>query len=81
MSVFFLEELDECEFLFGIQTVAYMSHLGGSFVDNRIFLMSVSSGWMDILEVLALGMTGLGRGTQPWLASSLGALRMPVIYQ
>jgi hypothetical protein len=24
----FLEEFDECEFLFGIQTVAYVSNLG-----------------------------------------------------
>jgi hypothetical protein len=31
-------------------------------MDNGIVLLSVSSGWMDVLEVLALGMTGLGGG-------------------
>jgi hypothetical protein len=35
-------------------------------VDNGIVLLSVSSGWMDVLEVLSLGMTrsggGLGQG-------------------
>jgi hypothetical protein len=34
--------------------------LEGSSVDNRTVLLSLSSGWMDILEVLALGMTGSG---------------------
>jgi hypothetical protein len=29
-------------------------------MDNGIILLSVSSGWMDILEVMALGMTGSG---------------------
>jgi hypothetical protein len=32
--------------------------LEGSSVDNGIILLSVSSGWMDVLEVLASGMTG-----------------------
>jgi hypothetical protein len=44
-------------------------------MDNGIVLLSVSSGWMDVLEVLALGMTGLGGGgTRPRLVSTLGAL-------
>jgi hypothetical protein len=29
-----------------------------SSVDNGIILLGVSSGWMDVLEVLASGMTG-----------------------
>jgi hypothetical protein len=37
-----------------------------SSVDNGIILLGVSSGWMDVLEVLASGMTGseggLGQG-------------------
>jgi hypothetical protein len=45
----FLEEFDEREFLFGIQCVAYVSNLEGSSVDNDICLLSVSSGWMDVL--------------------------------
>jgi hypothetical protein len=31
-----------------------------SSVDSRIVLLSVSSGWMDIFEVLALSMTESG---------------------
>jgi hypothetical protein len=38
---------------------------------NGIVLLSVSSDWMDDLEVLALGMTGSG-GTRARLASALG---------
>jgi hypothetical protein len=34
----------------------------GSSVDNGIVLLSVSSSWMDILEVLASGMTRSGGG-------------------
>jgi hypothetical protein len=34
----------------------------GSSMDNRIVLLSESSDWMDILEVLALSMTGSGGG-------------------
>jgi hypothetical protein len=44
-------------------------------VDNGTVLLSESSGWMDVLEVLASGMTGSG-GTRPRLASSLGVLWM-----
>jgi hypothetical protein len=55
----FLEEFDERLFLFGIQIVAYVSNLEGSSMDNGILLLSVSSGWMD---VLASGMTGSGGG-------------------
>jgi hypothetical protein len=54
----FLEEFNECEFLFGVQIVAYVSNLENSFVDNGIVLLSESFDWMDILEVLASGMTG-----------------------
>jgi hypothetical protein len=31
-------------------------------MDNGVILLSVSSGWMDVLEVLALGMIGSGGG-------------------
>jgi hypothetical protein len=34
----------------------------GSSVDNGTCLLSVSSSWMDVLEVLELGMTGSGGG-------------------
>jgi hypothetical protein len=53
-------------------------------MDNGIILLSVSSGWMDVLEVLATGTTwsgGGGGGTRPRLASTLEALRMPSVYQ
>jgi hypothetical protein len=39
-------------------------------VDNGIIFLSVSPGWVDVLEVLALGVTGSG-GTQPRPASLL----------
>jgi hypothetical protein len=29
-------------------------------VDNEVVLLSASSGWLDVLEVLASGMTGSG---------------------
>jgi hypothetical protein len=32
----------------------------GSSMDNRIVLLSKSSDWMNVLEVLASGMTGSG---------------------
>jgi hypothetical protein len=34
--------------------------LEGSSMDNGIVLLSASSDWMDILDVLALGMIGSG---------------------
>jgi hypothetical protein len=52
-----LEEFDEHEFLFRIQAVAHVSNLGSLLVDKGIILLSVSSGWMYVLEVLALDMT------------------------
>jgi hypothetical protein len=45
----FLEEFDEHEFLFGIQIVTYVSNLGRLLHGNRIVLLSVSSGWMEVL--------------------------------
>jgi hypothetical protein len=51
-------------------------------MDNGVILLSVSSGWMDILEVLALGMIGSGGGgTQPRPASTLRALQMLLVCQ
>jgi hypothetical protein len=73
-----LEEFDEREFLFGVQTVAYVSHL-------RRFLI----GQWDCLAECVLQLDGchgsLGlahdrvRGTWPKLTSALGPLRMLVI--
>jgi hypothetical protein len=56
----FVEEFDEREFLFGVQTVAYVSHLRRFLRRQRAILLSVSSGWMDVLEVLTLVLTGSG---------------------
>jgi hypothetical protein len=66
----FLEEFDKREFLFRIQIIAYVSNLGRLLVDNRIILLSVSSGWMDVLEVLASGIIGFrGDSTKAWFSS------------
>jgi hypothetical protein len=48
-------------------------------VDNETILLSESFGWMDIFDVLALGMIGSGGGggTQPRPSLISGALRTP----
>jgi hypothetical protein len=56
----FLEEYDEHEFLFRVQTVAYVSHLRRFLRRQWAILLSVSTGWMDVLEVLTSGLTGSG---------------------
>jgi hypothetical protein len=53
----FLDEFDKRDFLFGIQTIAYVSNLGRLLRGQRNLLLSVSSSWMG---VLASGMTGSG---------------------
>jgi hypothetical protein len=49
--------------------------LEGSFIDNGTILLTESSDWVDILDVLVSGMIGSGR-TQPSLSSIPGVLRM-----
>jgi hypothetical protein len=56
----FLDEFDEHKFLFRIQTIVHKSNLGGSSGDSGIILLSESSNWMDILDVLASDMIGSG---------------------
>jgi hypothetical protein len=76
----FLEEFDEREFLFGVQIVAYVSNFGRLLCGQWDCLLSESFEWMDVLEVLALGMIrfgGGGGGTRPKPASSLGILETP----
>jgi hypothetical protein len=63
MSLFSWTNLTSaCSYL-GSKLLPTRETLEGSFVDNEIVLLSVSSGWMDVLDVLALGMTGSGGGT------------------
>jgi hypothetical protein len=53
-------------------------HLEGSSMDNGIVLLSESSSWMDIFDVLASGMIVFGGGgTRSRPSSILGALWMP----
>jgi hypothetical protein len=54
----FLEEFDEHEFLLEIQGIVYVSNLGRVLRGQRDRLAECVLGWMDILEVLASGMTG-----------------------
>jgi hypothetical protein len=44
----------------GYKVLPMCATLEGSSIDNGIYLLSASSNWMDILEVLELGMTGSG---------------------
>jgi hypothetical protein len=54
----FLEEFDEHGFLLEIQGIAYVSNLGRFLCGQRDRLAECVLGWMDVLEVLASGMTG-----------------------
>jgi hypothetical protein len=59
-----------------------LATLEGSSVDNDIVLLSVSFGWMDILEVLTSGMIRAGGGgTRPRLALVIGDLQTPTACQ
>jgi hypothetical protein len=63
-----LEEFDEHEFLFGIQIVAYVSNLG-TFLRGQRNRLAECVLRLDgnVLEVLALGMTGSGGLSQGML--------------
>jgi hypothetical protein len=54
----FVEEFDEHEFLLEIQGIAYVSNIGRFLRGQRDRLAECVLGWMDVLEVLASGMTG-----------------------
>jgi hypothetical protein len=51
--------MSACSYL-GSKLLPTWVTLEDSSMDNGIVLLSVSSGWMDVLEVLASGMTGSG---------------------
>jgi hypothetical protein len=77
----FLGEFDEREFLFGIQTVAHVSHLGRFLCGQQDCLAECVLRLDGHLGSLGLGHDQVWGGTWPRLASTLGALRMPAIYQ
>jgi hypothetical protein len=78
----FLEELDKREFLFGVQTIAYMTHLGRFLRGQRDRLAECVLRLDGRLGSLGLGHDRVrGGGTRPRLASTLGAMQMPAIYQ
>jgi hypothetical protein len=58
MSLFCWRNLTSVSSYLGSRLLPMWATLEGSSVDNGIVLLSVSSGWMDVLEVLASGITG-----------------------
>jgi hypothetical protein len=75
MSLFSLRSLTSMSSHLGSKFLPTWATLEGSSVDNGIILLRVSYGWMEVLEVLASGMTrseGGGNWRRP--ASNLWAL-------
>jgi hypothetical protein len=58
MSLFSWRNLLSASSYLGSKLVPTRATLEGSSVDNRTVLLSESSGWMDVFEVLASSMTG-----------------------
>jgi hypothetical protein len=68
MSIFFYRNLMSVSSYFWSKLFPTSATLDSSSMDNRTVMLSESSGYLDILEVLASGMTG-SRGTRPWPSS------------
>jgi hypothetical protein len=62
MSLFSWRNLISVSSYLRSKVLPMLATLEGSSIDNSICLLSASSSWMDVLEVLESGMTGSGEG-------------------